>query len=152
MADPFLDQVETTGLGQWWTDKVAEGKAILISNDIRAEWWGYKLFNPGVAQDLEQLDQALKVVLTTAQGTDVHRPEFSTGIWNYIDYPIPRATAPVVRDSTEAVERWEPRVTLETVDVLQFNPELSSLTVNVSWQVADSSVAAETTVEVTPYG
>lgn len=146
MADPFLDR--TLPLTDWWAAKLTEAETILTTNGIIAQWWGYRLFGAGVAQNLEQLDQAVKVILTTAKGSDIHRPEFSTGIWNYIDYPIPRATSYVVRESVDAVERWEPRVDLETVNVKQYDPDLAGLSVEVSWVVVDSAIVGETIVEV----
>ena len=52
-----------------------------------------------------------------------------------MDWPIPQATPNVIRESLVAIERWEPRVDLLSVDVQQYNPDTASITVTAEWQV-----------------
>lgn len=127
MADPILTHPDFTNLQTWWQSKLTQGEAVLTSNVIDSLWWQFKLFGSGIVQDIAELDQAIKIVLSTPIGSDIHRPEFSSGIWQYIDYPIPRATPFVVRESTSAVETWEPRVTLDSVTVQKYSPGFRAL-------------------------
>lgn len=146
MTDPIRSHADNANLEAWWQSKLTEAEILLDQNGIEALWWQFNLFDDGIAEDATDLDQAVKIILTTPQGSDIHRPEFSSGIWNYIDYPIPRATPFVVRESTTAIETWEPRVQLDSVDVQPYSPDIQGISVNTSWTVADSEETGQTEV------
>ncbi|HVM53094.1 MAG TPA: GPW/gp25 family protein [Acidimicrobiales bacterium] len=64
----------------------------------------------------EDIDRSLVMVLSTAKGERLMRPEFGCAIWEQLFEPINANTlglmAQAVRD---AVSQWEPRVELEDV-------------------------------------
>ena len=64
----------------------------------------------------EDINAALRVVLGTAPGERVMRPEFGCGIWDLLFAPVePNSLGLMVQAVREAVGRWEPRVAVEDV-------------------------------------
>lgn len=90
---------DLAALANWWAARQAERDDLLDANGVTALWWQYSLAGEGVLQNEAELNQAIKIILTTPFGSDPHRPTFASDIWAYIDYPIPRATPNVVISS-----------------------------------------------------
>jgi phage baseplate assembly protein W len=66
----------------------------------------------------EDLDRSIRVVLATAPGERVMRPEFGCKIWDLLFEPINANTLGLMAQSVrEAVAQWEPRVDVDEVDV-----------------------------------
>jgi uncharacterized protein len=64
------------------------------------------------------IDSALRMVLMTAPGERVMRPDFGCRIWELMFEPINANTLGLMAESVrEAVARWEPRAVLEDVRV-----------------------------------
>ncbi|MDH4869802.1 GPW/gp25 family protein [Pseudomonas sp. BN515] len=100
--------------------------------------WQPALGTPGEAvQGLRDIDQAIRIILTTPRGSDPHRPEFGSDLHLYIDYPTNRVTPHLVREAVEAIRRWETRVAL--VDV-QVDIEEAHVRLRVRWRIADGVI------------
>ena len=52
---------------------------------------------------------------STPRGSDILRPTFGCDLFTYIDRPINTSIPAIVRDVTEALTLWEPRITLISV-------------------------------------
>lgn len=105
---------------------------------ITAAHWQPALGTPGeVVEGLRDIDQAIRIILTTPLGSDPHRPDFGSDIDRYIDWPTNRVVPHLVREAVEAVRRWEPRVTV--VQVLT-EIDASHITLLVQWRVADGVI------------
>jgi phage baseplate assembly protein W len=83
----------------------------------RRAHWQIALGGAGYAEALDDLRQAIAIILLTRKGSDPLRPAFGSDIWRYIDHPIDRARPHLVREVVEAIRRWEPRVKVERVTV-----------------------------------
>ncbi|MGH7838630.1 MAG: GPW/gp25 family protein [Candidatus Binataceae bacterium] len=70
-----------------------------------------------VVQGLQDVNQCVQIILTTPKGSDPLRPTFAIDLWQYVDYPISLATPAIVREVTEAIIHWEPRIDLIGVTV-----------------------------------
>lgn len=103
--------------------------------NIRSAHWQPRLGMPGqVVEGIRDIDQAIRIILTTPKGTDRHRPEFG---WNghlYLDWPVNRVTPYLVREAVQAIRRWETRADLVKVET---HIDVSHITLKVSWRVAD---------------
>lgn len=100
-----------------------------------AAHWQPALGSPGeVVEGLRDIDQAIRIILTTPKGSDAHRPEFGSGLHLYIDWPVNRVTPHLVREAVDAIRRWETRVSVAQVQVLI---EESRIVLRVQWRVAD---------------
>lgn len=106
--------------------------------DIRTLHWQPALGGDGIVENLDDPDQAIRVILLTPKGSDPLRPKFGSNLHVYLDYPIHRARPHVVRETVEAIGDpvyGEPRVTVERVEVTLAG--IAHLAVRVTWRLAD---------------
>jgi len=84
------------------------------------------------------IDQAIRIILSTPLGSDAHRPQFGCRIHDYIDWPIERARPHLVREIVTALTRWEPRMKLESVQVQAASAQQSEhVIIRIRWRAAD---------------
>lgn len=87
--------------------------------DIQSLHWQPALGGDGVVENIDDIHQAIRVILRTAKGSDPLRPEFGSNLHLYLDSPINRARPHVVRECIEALRHptmGEPRIVVERVD------------------------------------
>ncbi|MDD0973796.1 GPW/gp25 family protein [Pseudomonas fontis] len=102
---------------------------------ITAAHWQPALGTPGeVVEGMRDIDQSIRIILATPKGSDAHRPEFGSDLHLYIDWPHDRVTPYLVRETIEAIRRWETRVSVVQVQV---QIDAAHLTLKVLWRVAD---------------
>jgi phage baseplate assembly protein W len=66
----------------------------------------------------EDLDRSIHVILATAPGERVMRPEFGCRIWDLLFEPLNANTFGLIAQAVrDAVAQWEPRVVLQQVVV-----------------------------------
>jgi phage baseplate assembly protein W len=116
-------------------------------DDIVSADWSLALDTPGlpgsgignVVQGLADVNQCIRIILTTPKGSDPLRPTFGADVWRYIDSPLNSAVAAIVREVTEAIMRWEPRVTVVSVTaspVLGGETQAAAhLDISVTWRL-----------------
>ncbi|ONI74687.1 baseplate protein [Actinosynnema sp. ALI-1.44] len=83
----------------------------------------------------EEIDAALRMILTTAPGERVMRPDFGCAMWEQVFAPVNANTLGLIEQSVrEAVTRWEPRVELEEVSA---SPEGdgSMISIDIAYRV-----------------
>lgn len=103
-------------------------------SSITSLHWQPALRHEGeVVEGLRDIDQAIRLILSTPRGSDPHRPTFGSNLHRYIDWPVNRVTPYLVRESVDAIRQWEPRVDVVQVRVLI---DASHITVRVQWRVA----------------
>lgn len=103
--------------------------------DIQSLHWQPALGGDGVVENLDDLNQAIRVILRTPKGSDPLRPEFGSNLHLYLDCPVNRAKPHVVRESVEAIGHWEPRVSVKQV---QFGlVDQAHGVIRVLWRLAD---------------
>jgi phage baseplate assembly protein W len=78
------------------------------------------------AEGNKSLRECMLNILLTRPGERLMRPEFGAGLRNFIHYPNNETTRALIADAARrALDRWEPRVTIEDVRVLA-DPERPS--------------------------
>jgi len=75
-----------------------------------AHWQPSLLREGALVEGVHDIDQAIRITLSTPVGSDAHRPQFGCRIHDYIDWPITRARPHIVREIVAALNRWEPRM------------------------------------------
>ncbi|WP_434632061.1 GPW/gp25 family protein [Chromobacterium sp. CV08] len=68
-----------------------------------------------IVENLDDIHQALRIILGTPKGSDPLRPEFGSDLLRYLDYPVDRARPHVVREAVAAISHplyGEPRIQL----------------------------------------
>lgn len=114
--------------------------------DIQAADWSITVGNPGqVVEDVDDINQCIGIILTTRLGADPHRPLFGCNAWLHLDKPIPVARPLVVADVLEALELWEPRITVVRVTT-EIND--NTVTVLVEWQFNGDDTTYQTEVRI----
>lgn len=65
----------------------------------------------------DEIDAAIRMILSTVPGERVMRPEFGCAMWRHVFDPLTAGTQGLIEQAVrEAVERWEPRVELDRVE------------------------------------
>lgn len=92
-----------------------------MSTDLIGSGWTFPgHFTPAgtvaLASGTQELDGAIRMIVGTAPGQRVMRPEFGCAVYDYIFDPLtPRTLGLVELAVQEALLRWEPRINLEKV-------------------------------------
>ncbi|WP_433292384.1 GPW/gp25 family protein [Actinoplanes sp. CA-030573] len=78
----------------------------------------------------EEVDAAIRMILSTVPGERVMRPDFGCSMWEQLFAPLTAGTLGLIeRAVREALERWEPRIDLESVSSI---PEQETGTVHIT--------------------
>jgi hypothetical protein len=84
----------------------------------------------------DALDCALRVVLSTAPGERVMRPQFGCKIWDLLFEPVNTNTLGLMAQAVrEAVAQWEPRVTLMDVEVAPDPKDSALVRIFVTYEI-----------------
>ena len=90
----------------------------------------------GLVEGVADVEQAIRVILTTPLGSDVHRPDFGNEGLDYIDADPDVAMVHLVRTCPTAILRHEPRVKSVTVAV-SFDNINAQIVAKSSYVLAD---------------
>lgn len=82
------------------------------------------------------VESAMRVILSTAPGERVMRPEFGCRIWNLIFEPVTAGTLGLMTVAVrDAIAQWEPRVDVEEVDVVPDSDRPEIVRIHVTYRV-----------------
>ena len=82
------------------------------------------------------IEEAIIIVLSTAQGERVMRPEFGSSIHEFVFAPNNATTAGLIAYHVqEALVRWEPRIEVTDVDVQPDPLDGSRVLINIVYRV-----------------
>jgi len=88
----------------------------------------------------DNVRQSIWLILSTAPGERVMRPDFGCGIHNLVfATPSPRTMGDVIREVKVALIRWEPRVDVLGVDVHVEPREPNQLVIEIEVQVRSTN-------------
>ncbi len=83
--------------------------------------------------------QAIRIILLTAPGERLMRPEFGCRIHELIFAPHDASTASLaIHYVRKALERWEPRVDLQKVNVLPAAEQDGVLLIEIKYRIKDT--------------
>jgi hypothetical protein len=83
-----------------------------------------------------EIEEAMRLVLATAPGERPMRPEFGCAIHDLVFAPVNDRTIGRIRyEVRSCLDRWEPRITVESVDVSVDAEETSVLYIDVRYSV-----------------
>ncbi len=113
-----MNEGDFLGYGWSWPFRIGPGGGIALS---RHEF---------------DIDEAIRIILSTAKGERHMRPQFGCGIHDLVFAPNNATTAGLV-DSyvNEAIGWWEPRVEVIKVDVDTDDDERNRLLINIHYRV-----------------
>jgi uncharacterized protein len=88
----------------------------------------------------DEIEGAMRMIILTAPGERVMRPEFGCAVWDYLFEPVNATTMGMMESAVrEALERWEPRAVVEAVraDADPARPE--SIMITVTYSTTDTN-------------
>ena len=81
------------------------------------------------------IKEAIKIILGTAKGERVMRPDFGCGIHDFVFSPINKATISLVENTVrEGLTFWEPRIELTKVEAIPKSSE-GKLLISIDYRV-----------------
>ena len=90
----------------------------------------------GYAEDEPKIEQAILIILGTARGERVMRPEFGSRLRELVFAPLNSSTKSLVGKAiTEALVKWEPRVDVLGVRCDEQASADNTLVVNIEYRV-----------------
>ena len=109
--------------------------------DLIGSGWSFPVqLTPGGSVQLfsgaEEIDAAIRMILTTAPGERVMRPDFGCAMWEQVFAPINANTLGLVEQSVrEALARWEPRINLDTVTARPDDSDGAVIRIEIEYHV-----------------
>lgn len=105
----------------------------------RGFYWPMQVDNTGsirLTDGAADMDRSMAVILATAPGERVMRPQFGCRIWDLLFEPVTAnllgLMAQAVRD---ALAQWEPRVDVERVDTKPDPDDAALITITITYRV-----------------
>jgi len=96
-------------------------------------------------EDIERINQSLFLIFETPKGSRLMMPEFGSDIRKYRFDPLDRVLMERLRYTiTEDIKRWEPRVSLTSVEFLADAQAIdnSILYISISYRIINTTVEA----------
>ncbi len=86
------------------------------------------------------IEQSIRIILETAPGERVMRPEFGCGLHNLVFAPNSPATAGLVAYHVqEALGRWEPRIEVEEIQVAPDARRPAVLLIDIRYRIRSTN-------------
>ena len=110
-----------------------------MSEDFIGSGWAFPLrVDAGGGMALvsheREIEEAIRLILGTAYGERPYRPKFGCGIHDHVFAPADASTAGRIAYEVEvSLERWEPRIDLQSVDVTFDAEDRATLYIHVSY-------------------
>ncbi len=118
--------------------------AVMAYGDFLGKGWGFPVkadekHRIVMTEDEENIQQAIWIILATAPGERVMRPDFGCGIHRFV-FAVNDATTigNVVREVRQALVLWEPRIDLLDVDA-EIRERGELLLINVHYRVRSTN-------------
>ena len=91
-------------------------------------------------EDEEKIRQSIAIILSTARGERVMRPDFGCGIHDFVFRPLDASTVNGMRQSVrEALTLWEPRIDVLNVtastNAIGDDPHRGSVLISIDYRV-----------------
>ena len=84
----------------------------------------------------EEVDAALRMILSTAPGERVMRPQFGCRIWDLLFHPLDANTIGQMEQAVrDAVAQWEPRIDLEDVAAVPDEEDVGLVRIEIAYRL-----------------
>jgi phage baseplate assembly protein W len=116
-----------------------------MSQDFVGAGWSFPLAvdatgGIALARREQELEQAMRLILATYPGERPLRPEFGSRLRDYVFRSTTLDTAAELSHEVErALTRWEPRVSIEFVNVLIDPEERNKFYIDINYKIKDEN-------------
>jgi phage baseplate assembly protein W len=92
--------------------------------DFVGSGWGFpaaisRAGSVRLVSGVEELDAAIRMIISTMPGERVMRPDFGCEVWDQVYSPLNPGTLGLMKQAVrEAIGRWEPRIVLDRVETV----------------------------------
>lgn len=96
-------------------------------------------------EDIERINQSLFILFETPKGDRLMMPEFGSDLHKYRFDPLDKVLMERIRYTiTEDIRRWEPRISLTSIEFLadQTAIDNSTLYISISYRIINTDVIA----------
>lgn len=94
--------------------------------------------------------EAIRVVLMTEERERITLPEFGGSLSRFLFEPNTVTTRHQIQDRiTKALERWEPRISVESVDVQQDSADKQAAIATITYRLVATQIRERVTLSVT---
>ncbi len=96
-------------------------------------------------EDINRINQSLFIIFETPKGSRLMMPEFGSDLRKYRFDPLDKVLMERIRYTiTEDIRRWEPRISLTSIEFLadQTAIDNSTLYISISYRIIDTDVIA----------
>lgn len=108
----------------------------MVMNEItKATHWQPALEGDGIVTGFADVEQAIRIILSTPKGSVPHRPEFGCDTPALIDGDYKRVVPVFIANATEAILKFEPRVEQVKISAKPFDESLgfAGAIFNITW-------------------
>jgi phage baseplate assembly protein W len=89
-----------------------------------------------LTQGRDELDDSIRVVLLTAPGERLMRPQFGCRIWDLLFEPVNANLLGLISQAVrDALAQWEPRIEVEDVRPVQDDSDASLVQITITYRV-----------------
>lgn len=86
------------------------------------------------------IEESIRIILGTAKGERIMRPEFGCGIHEHVFATINATTRNLVESSVrEALREWEPRIEIQNVEASSEGIHTEKLLISIDYRVRSSN-------------
>lgn len=96
-------------------------------------------------QGIDDIHQCVNTILKTPRGSDPLRPDFGSNLYKLVDMPVNRAVPEIIKETVEALSRWEKRIKIVSVNRTL---EVEKLSVTIEWTLKDGFLKQTTEVKL----
>lgn len=118
-----------------------EGEA----RDFLGRGWAFPVGTDGrgrieQSRGVTDIEESIRLILETAKGERVMRPEFGCGIHEFVFATVDRSTLTLVETSVrDALREWEPRIEVLSVEVSTEQLDAGTLLIEIEYRVRDTN-------------
>lgn len=118
---------------------------IVVEREFLGTGWRFPVRTDGRddverSAGIDDIEEAIRIVLGTAKGERVMRPEFGCGIHDYAFTDVNATTMTLVETAVEeALVRWEPRIEVLDVDAARDAIDHGRLAISVDYRIRTSN-------------
>jgi phage baseplate assembly protein W len=89
-----------------------------------------------LSDPVADLDRSIEIVLMTAPGERLMRPEFGCRIWELLFEPVTAGLLGLIAEAVRrALSQWEPRIVVESVDPVPDAQDSSLVRIDITYRI-----------------
>lgn len=99
-----------------------------------------KAGKPEMSAYEKDIEEAILIILKTAKGERVMRPDFGCGIFDFVFASMNTATITMMEASVrEAIVLWEPRINIKNINLSSDSDEEGKLMISIDYRVKSTN-------------